>query len=124
MKEHWIRAALLNAFALLIVYLHHTNQLLYYIEPGMSLYVKLSSIGLLAAGTHQIYAALQRRSGNSTPSCDCGHDHEHPSHRSKPLSRIKKWLVYSLFLLPLILPFVMPGNAPDNASARLHAHQH
>ncbi|MGM0881982.1 MAG: TIGR03943 family putative permease subunit [Bacillota bacterium] len=111
MTHHLIRAAILTGFAMFIVYLDRTGEIILYIAPRMELYVKLSAIGLYAAAVYQVYAALQKRIGNQTPGCDCEHDHA-PSP-----SIIKNIIIYGLFVFPLLLGFLVPTGTLGSALA-------
>ncbi|RCW47646.1 TIGR03943 family putative permease subunit [Paenibacillus prosopidis] len=111
MTHHLIRAAILTGFAMFIVYLDRTGEIILYIAPRMELYVKLSAIGLYAAAVYQVYAALQKRMGNQTPGCDCEHDHA-PSP-----SIIKNIIIYGLFVFPLLLGFLVPTGTLGSALA-------
>lgn len=110
MTTHLVRALLLAGFAMLIVYLFHTGDIALYIAPKMEILVKLSAIGLYAAAIYQIYAALQARiNKRKAADCDCGHPHKS--------SGFKNFLVYSLFLLPLVLGFLVPTGTLGSALA-------
>lgn len=100
MIHHLLRAAILTGFALFILYLDQTGEMALYIAPKMEVYVKLSALGLYAAAIYQVYAALQKRIGNQTPSCDCEHE---PSP-----SVFKNIIIYGLFIFPLLLGFLVP----------------
>ncbi|TMV46479.1 TIGR03943 family protein [Paenibacillus mesophilus] len=105
-----IKALLLFGFAVYIAYLVKSDRILYYISPRMVLYVKLSALGLYAAGAYQLYTAVSAFSGKRQ-SCDCGHDHSH----SGPIW--KSTLVYGLFACPLLLGFLMPDTSLGSALA-------
>ena len=109
MTHHLIRAAILTGFAMLIVYLDRTGEMILYIAPRMELYVKLSAIGLYAAAIYQVYAALQKRMGNQTPGCDCEHE--------PPPSIVKNTIIYGLFVFPLLLGFLVPTGTLGSALA-------
>ncbi|MDQ8733160.1 TIGR03943 family putative permease subunit [Paenibacillus sp. LHD-38] len=109
MTHHLIRAAILTGFAMFIVYLDRTGEMMLYIAPRMELYVKLSALGLYAAAIYQVYAALQKRMDNQTPSCDCEHE---PSP-----SIFKNIIIYGLFILPLLLGFLVPTGTLGSALA-------
>lgn len=109
MTHHLIRAAILTGFAMLIVYLDRTGEMILYIAPRMELYVKLSAIGLYAAAIYQVYAALQKRMGNNEPGCDCEHE---PSP-----SIFKNIVIYGLFIFPLLLGFLLPTGTLGSALA-------
>ncbi|MFF2091789.1 DUF1980 domain-containing protein [Paenibacillus sp. NPDC058174] len=136
MNDRWIRAALLSGFAMLIAYFNHTGQLSSFVEPSMEFYVKLSSLGLLAAAIHQAYEALKPAQSQSAIDCECGHGHHHDhdhahnhdhnhehnvhSHTSR---MVKSLLIYTLFLLPLLLGFLLPGSSSATGHA-FHPHTH
>lgn len=101
MIHHLLRAAILTGFALFILYLDRTGEMALYIAPKMEVYVKLSALGLYAAAIYQVYAALQKRIGNQTQSCDCEHE---PSP-----SVFKNIIIYGLFIFPLLLGFLVPA---------------
>ncbi|MGO4546637.1 TIGR03943 family protein [Paenibacillus sp. 2TAB23] len=109
MIHHFIRAAILTGFAMFIVYLDRTGEMMLYIAPRMELYVKLSALGLYAAAIYQIYAALQKRMGKQAPDCDCEHE---PSP-----SIVKNVLIYGLFVFPLLLGFLIPTGTLGSALA-------
>lgn len=109
MTHHLIRAAILTGFAMLIVYLDRTGEMILYIAPRMELYVKLSAIGLYAAAIYQVYAALQKRLGNQAPDCDCEHE--------PPPSIVKNAIIYGLFVFPLLLGFLVPTGTLGSALA-------
>lgn len=109
MIHHLIRAAILTGFAMFIVYLDRTGEMMLYIAPRMELYVKLSALGLYAAAIYQIYAALQKRMGKQVADCDCEHE---PSP-----SIFKNVLIYGLFVFPLLLGFLIPTGTLGSALA-------
>ncbi|WP_139991978.1 TIGR03943 family putative permease subunit [Paenibacillus paridis] len=109
MTHHLIRAAILTGFAMFIVYLDRTGEMMLYIAPRMELYVKLSAIGLYAAAIYQVYAALQKRLGHANPACDCAQE---PSP-----SIFKNIIIYGLFVFPLLLGFLVPTGTLGSALA-------
>ncbi|WP_246096523.1 TIGR03943 family putative permease subunit [Paenibacillus sinopodophylli] len=109
MSHHLIRAAILTGFAMFIVYLDRSGEMVLYIAPRMELYVKLSALGLYAAAIYQIYAALQKRMGKQALACDCEHE---PSP-----SILKNVLIYGLFVFPLVLGFLVPTGTLGSALA-------
>lgn len=109
MIHHVIRAIILAGFAMFIVYLDNNGEMILYIAPRMELYVKLSAIGLYAAAIYQVYAALQKRMGKQAASCDCEHE--------PPKSFFKNFVIYSLFVFPLLLGFLVPTGTLGSALA-------
>ncbi|WP_308638518.1 DUF1980 domain-containing protein [Paenibacillus silvisoli] len=96
--HHIIRSGILTGFGLFIIYLVRTGSLLQYVEPNLSLYVKLSAMGLFATAIYQLHTAWEKWQGIDAPACDCNHD---PSP-----SAIANAFYYGLFLLPLALGFL------------------
>ncbi|MCU6709247.1 TIGR03943 family protein [Paenibacillus sp. J5C_2022] len=109
MMHHLLRAAILAGFAMLIVYLFRTGEMILYIAPRMEIWIKLSAIGLYTAAVYQVYMALKARSGKRTASCGCDH--------APPPSRIKNVMIYGLFLFPLLLGFLAPTGTLGSALA-------
>ncbi|TNJ58765.1 TIGR03943 family protein [Paenibacillus hemerocallicola] len=105
-----IKAILLFGFAAYIAYLVKSDRILFYISPRMVLYVKLSALGLYAAGAYQLYTAVAAYWGKRQ-TCDCGHDH---SDNGAPW---KSAIVYGLFAFPLLLGFLMPDTSLGSSLA-------
>lgn len=99
--HHFIKAAILFGFAMYIVYLVKTDNILFYIAPRMVDYVKWSAVGFYAIAVYQVYQALRSFFG-STDVCDCDHDHT-PSR-----SLLKNTVLYGMFVFPLLLGFLLP----------------
>ncbi|UJF35829.1 TIGR03943 family putative permease subunit [Paenibacillus hexagrammi] len=105
-----LRAAILLSFAMLIVHLAKSEDLVYYIAPRMQSYVKYSSVGLYIIAIYQVYLGIQSLWRKPfTFDCDCNH--------SDTNSRLKSTVTYSLFILPLLLGFLLPNNAMSSAVA-------
>lgn len=114
MIHHFIRAAILIGFAMLIVFLFKTGDIALYIAPRMEMIIKLSALGLYIAGSYQVYEGLRRRRAarvHSEVDCGCGHDHA-PSP-----SIAKNTVIYGLFIFPLLLGFLMPSGTLGSALA-------
>jgi putative membrane protein len=105
--HHFIRGFLLLGFAFFIVYLVKADNLLYYIAPIMTTYVKLSAVALYIIAVYQLYLGFMSLFGKSQ-SCDCGH--------ISP-SWWKNGIAYSLFIFPLLLGFLLPDTALGSAMA-------
>lgn len=112
MIHHFIRAAILIGFAMLIVYLFQTGEISLYIAPRMELIIKLSALGLYIAGSYQVYEGLRKkRQHHAEMECDCGHDHA-PSP-----SIAKNTVIYGLFIFPILLGFLMPAGTLGSSLA-------
>jgi putative membrane protein len=98
--HHFMKAAIVLGFAMFIVYLGKTDDILYYIAPRMVSYVKWTAVGLYAIGIYEIYLALKTLWGQ-VQECDC----EHPPSRSV----VKNTAIYGLFIFPLLLGFLLPN---------------
>ncbi|CAH1211481.1 Putative two-component membrane permease complex subunit SMU_746c [Paenibacillus plantiphilus] len=107
--HHLIRAVILTGFAMYIVFLVRSDNLTLYIAPRMTIYVKLSAIGLYATAIYQLYAALQAWAGRKTAACECNHE--------PPSSITKNILIYGMFVLPLVLGFTLPDAALGSSAA-------
>lgn len=118
MIHHFIRGAILINFAIFIAYLVRTEELTLYVGPRMALFVKLSAIGLLAAGLYQFYSALEMRKGKHIDCTECSHDHSHSP------SALKHIIIYSMFIFPLLLGWFMPSDTTRSRSERSSSHQH
>jgi putative membrane protein len=101
--HYLLRAAILTGFAMYILFLVKTGNIVYYIAPRMVVYVKLAAIGFYIIAVYQAYIAIGSFWKSSKPSCDC----EHP-----PSSSIfRNMIVYSMFIIPLVLGFMLPDTA-------------
>jgi uncharacterized repeat protein (TIGR03943 family) len=101
--HYFLRAAILTGFAMYILFLVKTGNIMYYIAPRMVIYVKLAAIGFYIIAVYQAYLAIGSFWKSSAPNCDC----EHP-----PSSSIfRNMIVYSMFIIPLVLGFMLPDTA-------------
>ncbi|WP_227013898.1 TIGR03943 family putative permease subunit [Paenibacillus psychroresistens] len=106
--HYCLRAAILTGFAMYILYLVKSDNILYYIAPRNIIYVKLSAIGFYAIAVYQIFLAINSYMGRKVD-CEC----DHPPSRSI----IRNTAAYSLFILPLLLGFLLPNSAMGSALA-------
>jgi putative membrane protein len=53
--HYFLRAAILTGFALYIMFLVKTGNIVYYIAPRMVIYVKLAAIGFYIIAVYQAY---------------------------------------------------------------------
>lgn len=103
--HHFIKAAILLGFAMYIVYLVRTNNILYYIAPRMVDYIKWSSVGFYAMAVYQVYVGVNTLLQKKAEACGCEHDHL-PSR-----SVAKNTMIYGLFIFPLLLGFLLPDSS-------------
>lgn len=127
-----LRAVVLIGFALLILHFKRTGELALFVTPRIEQAVKLSAIGLLAAGAYQAFSFFQlwpHRSKKMDAGCACEHDHDHDhnhnhshghshhdddhDHDHTP-SPARSVLLYGLFLLFLAAGFFMPHKPLDS----------
>jgi uncharacterized repeat protein (TIGR03943 family) len=106
--HYFLRAAILTGFAMYILYLVKSDNILFYIAPRMIIYVKLSAIGFYVIAVYQIFLAINSLLGKKVD-CDC----DHPPSRSW----MRNSAAYSLFILPLLLGFLLPDSALGSALA-------
>ena len=103
-----LRAGILSGFAMYILYLVRSDNILFYIAPRMIIYVKFSCIVFYAIAIYQIFLAINSYFGKKI-NCDC----DHPPSRSW----VRNSAAYSLFILPLLLGFLLPDSAMGSALA-------
>ncbi|HEY0827550.1 MAG TPA: TIGR03943 family protein [Bacilli bacterium] len=106
--HYGLRACILFGFAMFIVFLVKSDNILYYIAPRMIIYVKLAALGLYAISVYQGYLAVQTLRGKEA---DCSCDHPPSS------SKFKNTILYSLFIIPLLLGFLVPNSVMGSALA-------
>ncbi|WP_079912668.1 TIGR03943 family protein [Paenibacillus sp. 32352] len=109
--HHLIKSAILFGFAMYIVYLVKTDNILYYIAPRMIDYVKWSALGLYAIAIYQVYLGISSLWRRNAAECDCGHDHTPSS------SFLKNTAIYGLFAVPLLFGFLLPDTSMGSSLA-------
>ncbi|WP_028549484.1 TIGR03943 family putative permease subunit [Paenibacillus sp. UNC451MF] len=108
--HHFIKSAILFGFAIYIVYLVKTDNILFYIAPRMIDYVKWSALGLYAIAVYQVYLGIRSLWGTAVE-CDCDHDHTPSS------SLLKNIALYGLFVIPLLFGFLLPDTSMGSSLA-------
>ncbi|TDF98940.1 TIGR03943 family protein [Paenibacillus piri] len=108
--HYFIKAAVLFGFAMYIVHLVKTENILFYIAPRMIDYVKWSAVAFYAIAVYQVYLAIRAFLG-SAAACDCDHDHTPSS------SLLKNTVIYGLFFFPLLLGFLLPDSSMGSSLA-------
>ncbi|MBD3920196.1 DUF1980 domain-containing protein [Paenibacillus sp. PR3] len=127
-----LRAVVLIGFAMLIIHLKRTGELALFVTPRIEQAVKLSALGLLAAGAYQAYSFFRMWPNRSRhlidDNCACEHDHgEHHHHihshdhahhhdhdHDHTSTPVRSVLLYGLFLLLLAVGFFMPHKPLDS----------
>ncbi|MBP1992503.1 TIGR03943 family putative permease subunit [Paenibacillus eucommiae] len=97
--HYFFRAAILLGFSIYIIYLSKSGNLMYYIAPRMESYVKYAAVALFVIAAYQVFLAIRTYS-DQTEACDCEH--------VPPRSFWRNFMIYGLFLFPLLLGFSMP----------------
>ncbi len=91
------RSAILAGFATYILLLARNGGLGEKVEPGMTVIVKLSAMGLYALAISQfLLLAESARGGDGRQEEDCGCE-------ESPPAGVGAWLKYGIFLLPLAI---------------------
>jgi putative membrane protein len=126
--HHFLRATILLGFAIYLLFLTFTGDILQFIVPQLVIYINIAAIILFIVASFQFYiASLSLKKTVIICDCDCGHDHDHShldhdegvfGHQHTHLIKQSIWkdiFIYSLFLLPLILGFLLPNQAQSSS---------
>ncbi|WP_226673574.1 DUF1980 domain-containing protein [Rossellomorea aquimaris] len=104
----YIRGIILLGYALLLLKLFLTFNLQYFIAPKMNGYLYFALGVFLLLGAIQVIRGTS--SHTKSHSCDCeGHE--------LPRGAMKSFMIYTLFVFPLVLGFLLPDNVLDSAAA-------
>ncbi|MDN4526177.1 TIGR03943 family putative permease subunit [Fictibacillus fluitans] len=107
----YIRGIILFGFMLLLFAFIASGKLSYYIAPKMRMFTYFG-VGVFALlGTVQFFRSTSK-SQEEELNCDCGTDH-----RPKG-SPISQFLIYLLFVLPVLAGFMIPEKALDSSVAQ------
>ncbi|WP_010268906.1 TIGR03943 family putative permease subunit [Paenibacillus senegalensis] len=110
----FIRALILAGFSFYISYLVRSGNIVYYIAPRMEIYVKLTAVGLYIIASYQAFLALKSLNRKKAADADCGCGCE-PQARARP--SLLSFIIYGLFLFPLLLGYVLPDAALNSSLA-------
>jgi putative membrane protein len=114
--HHFLRAAILLAFAVMILFLKLSGDISLYLAPQLASYVEMAAIGLFIIAVLQFYIAVLSLKENVIL-CDCGVDHSDNEgadlmHSHEPPRSLRSNIVvYGLFIFPLLLGFLLPNTA-------------
>nr|WP_051314684.1 TIGR03943 family protein [Alteribacter aurantiacus] len=109
----FIQGIILIGFALLMLWLTISGNIIYYIAPKMMPFVYFGLVTFFILGTVQIFRSTKKEANHEHgPSCSCGHDHQIPG---PPLVKLA---IYSVFILPVLLGFVLPDRSLDSSAAQ------
>lgn len=105
----YLRGIILIGFMLLLIGLITSGKLTYYVAPKMHIFVyfAIAIFGIL--GVMQFFRRSQQH--HHEDGCGCGVDH---TPKGTPL---KHFLIYMLFVIPLLTGFMMPEKAMDSSVA-------
>jgi len=109
--HYWIRAIILLGYTLYITQLVSSGNIIYYIAPRMTPYVKYASILLFGMAMVQVFLALQSNREDNDEICDCEPIPER--------SLIINIGIYSLFIVPLLMGFLMPDTVMGSSVASM-----
>lgn len=104
----YLRGIILIGFMLLLIGLVTSGKLSYYVAPKMHIFVYFAIAIFGVLGVMQFF---RRSEGQHGDGCGCGADH---TPKGKP---IKHFLIYMLFIIPLLTGFMMPEKAMDSSVA-------
>ncbi|WP_257348375.1 TIGR03943 family putative permease subunit [Pseudalkalibacillus decolorationis] len=104
----YIRSIILFGFAFLLCGLIYSGQIQYYIAPRMMKFIYFAAGTFFILGIVQLFRNEEEDGGD----CHCGHDH------SESKSPIRRFLIYTLFIIPLITGFTFPNKVLDSAIAQ------
>ncbi len=107
----YIRGIILFGFALLILGLIITDNMKYYIAPKMMPFIYFSVAMFFLLGIIQIFRSTKKGQSEQEEDCDCGLDHQ----VSGPTWL--KFVIYSIFILPLLTGFIIPDQALNSTIA-------
>ncbi|RNA69046.1 TIGR03943 family putative permease subunit [Alteribacter keqinensis] len=109
----FIQGIILIGFALLMLWLTISGNIIYYIAPKMMPFVYFALVTFFLLGTIQIFRSTRKEHDHEHgASCSCGHDHKIPG------PPFVKLAIYSVFILPVLLGFVLPDRSLDSSAAQ------
>ncbi|WP_416149627.1 TIGR03943 family putative permease subunit [Salipaludibacillus sp. HK11] len=107
----FIQGVILIGFALLILALVLSGNIVYYIAPTMMPFVYFSLITFFILGIVQVLRSMGKNEDHDHDSCNCEHDHQ-----IKGPTWVKL-MIYSIFILPVVFGFTLPDQALDSSIA-------
>ena len=108
--HNFLRAGILLGFAGLIVYLLVSGEVLLYVTPQLTIYLKVSAAGLILAAAFQLYISILSLK-KPVIVCACDHDHDHGHSHAPSPSIWRNIILYGLFILPLVFGSLLPNVA-------------
>lgn len=105
----YLRGIILIGFMLLLLGLITSGKLSYYVAPKMHIFVYFAIVIFGILGVMQFFRRSQQ--DHHDDGCGCGVDH---TPKGAPM---KQFLIYMLFVIPLLTGFMMPEKAMDSSIA-------
>ncbi|PYZ94422.1 TIGR03943 family protein [Salipaludibacillus keqinensis] len=107
----FIQGVILIGFALLILGLILSGNIVYYIAPTMMPFIYFALGTFFLLGIVQVFRSTKKEDDHAHTSCNCEHEHQ---------IRGPLWLqigIYSIFILPVVLGFSFPDRGLDSSVA-------
>jgi putative membrane protein len=106
----FIQGIILVGFAMLMLHLILTGNIVYYIAPTMMPFIYFALVVFFLLGIIQVFRSTTK-TDHDHHDCACEHDH----HIKGP-SWVKT-IIYSIFILPIVLGFALPDRSLDSSVA-------
>lgn len=106
----YIQGTILIGFALLMLGLIISGNIVYYIAPTMMPFIYFAMVTFFVLGLLQVFRSTRKHDDHDHgDSCNCEHDHQIPG---------PSWVkigIYGVFILPILFGFVVPDRALDSS---------
>ncbi|MCT2536915.1 TIGR03943 family protein [Aquibacillus koreensis] len=109
-----VRAIIILLFALYIINLHYTRDILKLINPKYNTISQIGVIILLILFTVQLQRIWSTKSEQAHECCS---DHEHNHDHGDKSMNIRKLISYSIIVLPIVTGFILPPSTLDASIA-------
>lgn len=110
----FIQGIILLGFALLMLSLIITGNIVYYIAPTMMPFIYFALAVFTLLGIVQVLRGTKSTTGEDhvhDHNCNCEHDHEI---KGPPIVKV---FIYSIFVLPILFGFTLPDQSLDSSIA-------
>ncbi|MFA9556052.1 TIGR03943 family protein [Evansella sp. AB-rgal1] len=108
----YIKGIILIGFALLMLALVISGNLVYYIAPTMYPFIYFAMTTFFILGIIQIFRSTSKNDDEHEQHCNCDHDHQIRG------PKLVKLGIYSIFILPILLGFVLPDRMLNSDFAK------
>ncbi|MCD8508964.1 MAG: TIGR03943 family protein [Bacillus sp. (in: Bacteria)] len=106
----YIQGIILIGFALLMLWLVLSGNIVFYIAPLMMPFIYFAMITFFVLGIMQIFRSTSKED-DEHQNCGCEHDHQI---KGPPWVKV---LIYSIFILPIVFGFVLPDRMLNSEAA-------